>query len=271
VRYKVELVAALGVLLGPCTPTRAQETGSSPDQQANVQAERRAGPPGSSNASGFEILDKAKLARETLRRYPERVLYAVRGKWYPNIPRDPQPAAAPSSTEIKFTILRDGSLGGMSLDRSSGVKALDDAAQGSIHSAAPFPALPATWPKESLTFRFHFFYNEEPSPERLLCSGQDASGFFHAGLGLTPPHPVVQSDPEYAEEARRIKYQGTVMLSGTVEPDGSFANVCVKQPAGYHLDEQAIATVKKWKFEPATKDGQPVPVRINVEVSFRIE
>ena len=233
-RHKAELVAALSVPLGPCTPTRAQETGSSSEQQTNIQAEHRAGPPGSSNAIGFEILEKAKHVRETLRRYPERVRYAVQGKGYPNIPHDPQPAAAPSSTEIKSTILRDGALGSISLDRSSGVKALDDAAQGCIQSAAPFPALPATWPQESLTFRFHFFYNEEPSLERPSCQGQDASGVFHPGPGLTPPRPVVQLDPEYAEEARRVKYQGVVMLSGTVEPDGSFADLCVKQPAGYH-------------------------------------
>jgi hypothetical protein len=108
----------------------------------------------------------------------------------------------------------------MSLDRSSGVKALDDAAEGSIQSAAPFPALTATWPKEFLTFRSHFFYNQEPSPEPPLCSAQDASGVFHPGPGVTPPRPVVQLDPEYAEEARRVKHQGVVMLSRTSNPTG---------------------------------------------------
>ena len=34
------------------------------------------------------------------------------------------------------------------------------------------------------------------------------------------------------------------------------------------LDEKAIAAVSQWKFEPALKDGRPVPVQINVEVKF---
>ncbi len=36
------------------------------------------------------------------------------------------------------------------------------------------------------------------------------------------------------------------------------------------LDEKAIAALRLWKFEPALKDGRPVPVQINVEVNFRL-
>ncbi len=36
------------------------------------------------------------------------------------------------------------------------------------------------------------------------------------------------------------------------------------------LDQKAIESVRQWKFEPATKDGVPVAVRVNVEVQFRL-
>jgi protein TonB len=36
------------------------------------------------------------------------------------------------------------------------------------------------------------------------------------------------------------------------------------------LDEKAIEAVSQWRFQPATLNGQPVAVQINVEVSFRL-
>jgi TonB family protein len=44
----------------------------------------------------------------------------------------------------------------------------------------------------------------------------------------------------------------------------------VQRSLGMGLDEKAIEAVRQWRFEPAKKDGQPVPVMINVEVNFRL-
>jgi len=63
-------------------------------------------------------------------------------------------------------------------------------------------------------------------------------------------------------EARKAKYQGVVLVGLTVEPSGEMSNLCVEQALGDGLDEKAIATVKTWRFEPATKDSQPVPDRV---------
>jgi hypothetical protein len=44
----------------------------------------------------------------------------------------------------------------------------------------------------------------------------------------------------------------------------------VLQGIGYGLDQSAINTITtEWRFEPGTKDGQPVDVQVNMEVSFR--
>jgi TonB family protein len=61
-----------------------------------------------------------------------------------------------------------------------------------------------------------------------------------------------------------------VEIAGTVEPQGSFSDLCVSQAGGAGLDEQAVKTVARWKSEPATQEGQPVATRIKVEVSFRL-
>ena len=61
-----------------------------------------------------------------------------------------------------------------------------------------------------------------------------------------------------------------VEIAGTVDPHGYFTDLCVVQAAGAGLDEMAIEAVKTWKFEPATLQGEPVAMRLKVDVSFRL-
>jgi TonB family protein len=66
------------------------------------------------------------------------------------------------------------------------------------------------------------------------------------------------------------KYQATVILWLVIDRDGLPTHIRVQRPAGMGLDEEAFDSVRTWKFEPATKDGRPVPVMINVEVNFKL-
>jgi TonB family protein len=90
------------------------------------------------------------------------------------------------------------------------------------------------------------------------------------GGGVSAPKALYAPDPEYSEEARKAKYQGTVVLWVVVGPDGRPHAIKVYRTLGMGLDEKAIEAVRNWKFEPARKDGQPVAVQINVEVNFRL-
>ena len=60
------------------------------------------------------------------------------------------------------------------------------------------------------------------------------------------------------------------MLGLVVGPDGKPRDIKVQRTLGLGLDEKAIEAVSTWRFEPALKDGKPVPVQINVEVKFRL-
>jgi periplasmic protein TonB len=100
--------------------------------------------------------------------------------------------------------------------------------------------------------------------------GGIGGGVFRVGGGVSAPRPVFTPDPEYSEEARKAKYQGTCVLWLVVGPDGRPRDIKVARTLGLGLDEKAIEAVKQWKFEPAMKDGKPVAVQINVEVSFRL-
>jgi TonB family protein len=93
---------------------------------------------------------------------------------------------------------------------------------------------------------------------------------FKPGGGMSPPHGTYDPDPEYSEEARKVKYQGTVVVSLIVDASGAPRDLQIAKPLGLGLDEKAIEAVSTWKFEPARKDGKPVSVVINVEVNFRL-
>jgi TonB family protein len=101
--------------------------------------------------------------------------------------------------------------------------------------------------------------------------GGFGGGLYHPGeLGVTAPVAKFAPDPDYSEEARKAKYQGTVILSAIIGPDGKPRNLRVIRSLGMGLDEKALEKVRTWLFEPGKKDGQPVPVAMNIEVDFHL-
>ena len=100
--------------------------------------------------------------------------------------------------------------------------------------------------------------------------GGVGGGVFRVGGGVSAPKAMYAPDPEYSEEARKAKYQGTCVLLLVVGSDGRPRDIRIARSLGLGLDEKAIEAVKQWKFEPAMKDGRPVAVQINVEVDFRL-
>ncbi len=100
--------------------------------------------------------------------------------------------------------------------------------------------------------------------------GGIGGGAYRVGGGVSAPRALFAPDPEYSEEARKAKYQGTVVLWVVVGPDGRPKDIRVQRTLGMGLDEKAVEAVRTWKFEPARLNGNPVAVQINVEVNFRL-
>jgi protein TonB len=100
--------------------------------------------------------------------------------------------------------------------------------------------------------------------------GGTGGGIFHVGGGTSAPRIIYQVDPEFSEEARKAKYQGTCTLMLVVDTSGRPTNIRVASSLGMGLDEKAIEAVKNWKFEPSMRDGHPVRVEIAVEVEFHL-
>lgn len=100
--------------------------------------------------------------------------------------------------------------------------------------------------------------------------GGYGGGVYRVGGGVSAPRVLYDPDPEYSEEARQAKYQGTVVLWVVIGPDGRAQQIRVSRALGMGLDEKAIEAVRKWRFQPSQKDGHPVAVQVNVEVNFRL-
>lgn len=95
-------------------------------------------------------------------------------------------------------------------------------------------------------------------------------GAYRVGGGVKAPRVTYQPDPEYSEQARRVGYEGTCVLALVVNVEGMPQDIRVAQAVGMGLDDKAIEAVRQWRFTPAIKDGTPVAVQINVEVTFRL-
>jgi len=100
--------------------------------------------------------------------------------------------------------------------------------------------------------------------------GGVGGGVYRVGGGVTSPQLLYKKEPEYSEEARKAKYQGTVLLYVEVDSSGRATNIKVQRSLGLGLDEKAIEAVRQWKFKPGYKDGKPVTVAATIEVNFRL-
>jgi TonB family protein len=100
--------------------------------------------------------------------------------------------------------------------------------------------------------------------------GGMGGGVYRIGGDVSAPQIISKVEPEYSEEARKAKYQGTVVLSIVVDDHGIPRNIRVVRPLGLGLDEKAIEAVQRWRFRPGMKGGRPVATQASVEVNFRL-
>jgi len=100
--------------------------------------------------------------------------------------------------------------------------------------------------------------------------GGTGDGVYRPGGDVTSPLATYRPEPEYSEEARKQKRQGSVLLSLVVDEKGKPVQIKVVRSLGLGLDEKAIEAVQQWRFQPGRKDGKPVPVQAQIEVTFRL-
>ena len=102
--------------------------------------------------------------------------------------------------------------------------------------------------------------------------GGTGGGVYRPGNGVAMPVVVNEVKPSYTADAMRQKIQGIVMVEAVVMPDGSVGQVQVVRSLDgtFGLDQEAIKAVRRWRFRPGTRFGQPVPVLVEIELTFTL-
>jgi TonB family protein len=88
--------------------------------------------------------------------------------------------------------------------------------------------------------------------------------------GVQPPSVIKKSNPEYTQQAQRAGIEGTVLLYVEIGTDGRAHHIRVTKGVGFGLDENAMESVRQWRFRPGTKDGIRVPTPATIEVNFKL-
>ena len=107
-----------------------------------------------------------------------------------------------------------------------------------------------------------------PSPERRMLA---RGGFVaRSGNGIVAPKVRYDERPEYTGAALSAKIEGVVVVEVVVDETGQATNPVVVRSLDdqFGLDAAAIEAAKKWRFQPGTYQGKPVPVVVTLEMAF---
>jgi TonB family protein len=104
--------------------------------------------------------------------------------------------------------------------------------------------------------------------EATAASGQKV---YSAVEGVRLPTVGKEVRPRYTPQALERMVTGTVLLECVVTRDGTASRVEVVRPLDADLDRAAVRALEQWRFSPGTKGGQPVAVRVQVEMAFTLK
>src|ERR1700681_782888 len=94
---------------------------------------------------------------------------------------------------------------------------------------------------------------------------------YRVGGEISRPEIISNPRPVYTELARRARVTGTVIAEAVIDEHGDVTDVRVLKGLPMGLSQAAVDAIKMWKFKPATREGQPVPVYYVLTVNFQVD
>jgi TonB family protein len=102
-----------------------------------------------------------------------------------------------------------------------------------------------------------------------LPDDETFSHFERVTAGIKPPRAIHAPDPKFPDLPPDAERHGIVVMLVGVNNKGRVLAVRVLRSDEKAFEQSAVDTVKKWKFKPAERNGQPVPVQVTVEMKFQ--
>ncbi|HTZ60977.1 MAG TPA: energy transducer TonB [Acidobacteriaceae bacterium] len=166
---------------------------------------------------------------------------------------------APKPTTSAATVETDKALAAVSPEHSAMVmnKALD-----SIFSTDIDPRMMAQLPDY-----WQEYFNSKSQHRQFMPADPNIKV---VGEGMTAPKVLNSIDPSSNEYAQKYGIAGMELLRTVVDANGVPRQMAIARPIGFGLDEKAVEAIKNSHFRPATLNGKPVPVVVDLVVTFRI-
>jgi TonB family protein len=99
-----------------------------------------------------------------------------------------------------------------------------------------------------------------------------ANRVYDIGGDVRAPEAIVSVKPEYTRAAMAAKLQGTVRVGCVITTKGQCTDLEVRRSLDSRLglDDAALTALRQWRFRPAIRQGQPVAVRVQVDMAFSL-
>lgn len=131
---------------------------------------------------------------------------------------------------------------------------------------------------ELMTDEVAEMYDDPPSEDYVrvipdpppIAHATDTRTVVDAGIDIDPPRALHRVEPRYTEAARKIRFEGVVVLSLLIDTNGQVTDVTVLRGLPFGLTENAVSAARQWRFEPCSFNGNPVSVRYTLTIQFRI-
>jgi TonB family protein len=249
-------------------------------QQYNAEGKvLKGGNDGPWTVYGGMLIDKVALSPDKLRFEGRRVLFLfLKGQFTATeFKRLKRPVDPPFPPSVQLEIALDRALDSEDQARAvlGKVFALDS--QGLLDSLPEFWRGPITdklvydpSQKRDAEFRLELPPPSAPKPAQKTAADSITDEVFHVGAGVTAPKATFTPEPQFTDIARYEKFQGVVVVNLVVGKDGAVHKMRLARPLGLGLDESARSMIQTWRFQPGTRNGEPVAVEMNVEVAFNL-
>jgi TonB family protein len=224
---------------------------------------------------------ESAIAAAELHSYKEQVMQGLLSHW-----TEPTNVPVGEVTHLSVNIGPDGNLYGATVTQSSGYPALDQSCMNSLEQTKQVKTPPD---QTAFVFYFRCFVTAshpysfalddtpgaQPGNRQAVnpAASPNAARIYHVGIGVTPPRLLYAPAPQFPAALSGTLptgWQALVVVQLVVDEQGTPQQVHVVRSFGRGFDEKAVEAVKRYRFSPATVEGKPVPLEVNVEVNFKV-